>query len=89
MASAHAVANGGGEGQAFANPGETAYAFSSALPDRAYAENLIDGAGADALLGPRDVVMGTGVLGANLPPTPLPPAGEGSRPSSLKLVSFI
>jgi hypothetical protein len=57
----------GGSGQAFANPGETAYAFSTALPDKAHATTLIGGAGdgASALLGPRDAVFGTAILGAN------------------------
>ena len=60
----------GGAGQAFANPGQTAYAFSTALPDKAYATTLIGGAGhvASALLGPRDVVFGTAILGANYAP---------------------
>jgi hypothetical protein len=57
----------GGSGQAFVNPGQTAYAFSTALPDKAYAATLIDGASnvAGVLLGPRDVVFGTAILGAN------------------------
>jgi hypothetical protein len=33
-ATTNAIAQGGGSGQAFVNPGETAYAFSTALPDR-------------------------------------------------------
>jgi hypothetical protein len=54
-------------GQAFANPGQTAYAFSTALPANAYSATLIDGAHnvAGALLGPRDAVFGTAILGAN------------------------
>ena len=69
MASTHAIAQGG-SGQAFANPGESAYAFSSGLPDKAYATTLIDGASnvASALLGPRDAVFGTAMLGANYAP---------------------
>ena len=53
----------GGSGQAFANPGETAYAFSTALPDKAYATSLIDGAGnvSSALLEPRDLLFGTAI----------------------------
>jgi hypothetical protein len=49
----------GGSGQAFVNPGQSAYAFSTALPDKAYATSLNDGADtvADALLGPRDKVF--------------------------------
>jgi PEP-CTERM motif len=60
----------GGAGQAFANPDQTAYAFSTGLPDKAYSATLIDGAGnvADALLGPRDMVFGTAILGANYAP---------------------
>jgi hypothetical protein len=57
----------GGFGQAFVNPGQTAYALSTALPDKAYATTLIGGANhvASALLGPRDAVFGTAILGAN------------------------
>src|SRR3984885_2867270 len=56
-----------GAGQAFANPDQTANAFSTALPDKAYSATLIDGARnvAGALLGPRDMVFGTAILGAN------------------------
>jgi hypothetical protein len=66
-ATTNAIAEGGGSGQAFSNPGQTAYAFSTALPDKAYSAALIDGAHnvASALLGPRDVVFGTAILGAN------------------------
>jgi PEP-CTERM motif len=66
-ATTNAIAQGGGSGQAFANPGQTAYAFSTALPDKAYSATLIDGAHdvAGALLGPRDVVFGAAVVGAN------------------------
>ena len=65
-ATTNAIAQGGA-GQAFVNPGQTAYAFSTALPDKAYATTLIDGASnvAGALLGPRDAVFGTAILGAN------------------------
>jgi hypothetical protein len=65
-ATTNAVAQGG-SGQAFANPGQTAYAFSTALPNKAYAATLIGGASnvASALLGPRDQVFGTAILGAN------------------------
>ena len=43
------------------------YAVSAALPDKAYAATLIDGATnvADALLGPHDKVFGTAILEAN------------------------
>ena len=65
-ATSNAIAQGG-SGQAFVNPGQTAYAFSTALPDKAYAATLIGGAShvASALLGPRDQVFGTAILGAN------------------------
>jgi hypothetical protein len=63
----NAIAQGGGSGQAFVNPGQTAYAFSTAIPDKAYSATLIDGVSnvAGALLGPRDMVFGTSILGAN------------------------
>ena len=65
-ATTNAIAQGG-SGQAFVNPGQTAYAFSTALPDKAYSATLIDGAHnvAGALSGPRDMVFGTAILGAN------------------------
>jgi hypothetical protein len=55
----------GGSGQAFLNPGQTAYAFSTASPITPYAATLIGGAShvASALLGPRDAVFGTAILG--------------------------
>ncbi|MGC2784524.1 MAG: PEP-CTERM sorting domain-containing protein [Roseiarcus sp.] len=57
----------GGSGQAFVNPGQTAYAFSTALPDKAYATTLIGGAGAvaSAFLGPGETIFGTAILGAD------------------------
>jgi hypothetical protein len=66
MATTNAIAQGG-FGQAFANPSATAYAFSTGLPDKAYATTLIDGASkvASALLGPQDAVFGTAIPGAN------------------------
>jgi hypothetical protein len=66
-AKTNAIVQGGDSGQAFVNSGQTAYAFSTALPDKAYSAKLIDGANnvASALLGPRDVVFGTAILGAN------------------------
>jgi hypothetical protein len=68
-ATSNAIAQGG-SGQAFVNPGQTAYAFSTALPDKAYATTLIGRAShvASALLGPRDQVFGTAILGANYAP---------------------
>ena len=65
-ATTNAIAQGG-SGQTFVNPGQTAYALSTALPDKAYATSLIGGASdvASALLGPRDQVFGTAILGAN------------------------
>ena len=43
------------------------FAFAVGLPDKAHATSLIDGAGnvADAILGPRDAVFGTAILGTN------------------------
>lgn len=66
-ATTNAIAQAGGAGQTFANPGQTAYAFSNALPNKVYAATLIGGASdvAEALLGPRGVVLGTAILGAN------------------------
>ena len=60
----------GGAGQALVNPAQSAYAFSTALPDKAYAATLIDGAShvGDALLGPGDAMFGTAILGANYAP---------------------
>ncbi len=68
-ATTNAIAQGGA-GQAFVNPGETAYAFSTAAPDKAYAATLIDGAShvESALLGPRDAVFGTAIMGASYAP---------------------
>jgi hypothetical protein len=56
----------GGSGQTSVNSDLVAYAFSTGLPDKAYAATLIDGASnvADALLGPRDKVFGTAILGS-------------------------
>jgi hypothetical protein len=56
----------GGSGQTFVNPGQTAYAFSTALPQKAYSATLIGDAHnvAAALLGPRDAIFGTAILGA-------------------------
>jgi hypothetical protein len=53
-----------GFGQAFANPGQTAYALSTALPNEAYAATLIGSASdvASALLGPRDAIFGAAIL---------------------------
>jgi PEP-CTERM motif len=55
----------GGDGQPVDDAVDDADAFSTILPDRAYAATLIDGASnvADALLGPRDKVFGTAILG--------------------------
>ena len=70
-ATTNAIAQAGGSGQTFVNPGQTAYAFSSALPDKAYSAILIDGATnvAGALLGQRDMVFGTRAWGQPTPPT--------------------
>ena len=66
-ATSNAIAQAGGAGQAFANPGQTAYAFSVGAPDRAYSTTLIGSASqvADALLGPREAIFGAAILGAN------------------------
>jgi PEP-CTERM motif len=56
----------GGSGQPVPNDlFQTTFAFSTALPDKAYAATLIDGASnvADALLGPDDRVFGIAILG--------------------------
>jgi PEP-CTERM motif len=56
----------GGSGQPVPdNLFDTTYAFSTALPDKTYAATLIDGATnvANALLGSRDKVLGTAILG--------------------------
>jgi hypothetical protein len=56
----------GGSGQPVPNDlFQTTFAFSTALPDKAYAATLIGAASnvADALLGPRDKVFGTAILG--------------------------
>jgi PEP-CTERM motif len=65
-ATTNAIAQAGGSGQSVPNTFDTADAFSTALPDKAYATALIDGATnvADALLGPRDEVFGTAILGS-------------------------
>ena len=69
-ATTNAIAQAGGSGQAFSNPGQTAYAFAVGAPGKAYATSLIGSAGAvaDALLGPRDAVFGAAILGANYAP---------------------
>ena len=67
-ATTDAIAQAGEDGQAFSNPGQTAYAFSVGAPDKAYATSLIEGAGAEAVadkLGPRDAIFGAAILGAN------------------------
>ena len=69
-ATTNAIAQAGGSGQAFANPGQTAYASAVGASDKAYATALIGGAGnvADAMLGPRDKLFGSAILGANYAP---------------------
>ena len=66
-ATTNAIAQAGGAGQAFANPGQTAYAFTVGDPDKAYTTMLIGTSSevADALLGPRDMIFGAAILGAN------------------------
>jgi hypothetical protein len=83
VASTNAIAQGG-SGQVFANPGQTAYVFSTALPDKAYATTLIGGAShvPSALLGPRDAVLGTAILGANYAPDGAGESGSYSASST-------
>ena len=66
-ATTNAIAQAGGAGQAFDNPGQTAYAFTVGDPDKAYTTTLIGTSSqvAGALLGPRDIVLGAAILGAN------------------------
>jgi hypothetical protein len=66
-ATADAVAQAGGAGQAFVKPDDSAYAFSTVLPDKAEAATLIGGAinVASAFLGPGDTIFGTAILGAD------------------------
>ena len=54
----------GGAGQTFDKSRQTDDAFSTALPDKAYAATLIDGASnvVSALLGSRDKIFGTAIL---------------------------
>jgi hypothetical protein len=61
--STEAIAQGG-SGQSPVNPGQSAFVFSSALPNIAYATALIGSANnvTDALLGPDDVIFGTANL---------------------------
>ena len=72
IATTNAIAQGG-DGQMLVNPGQSAYAFATALPSKSYSSALIGGASmvAGALLGPGEVVLGTSILGANL-------SGDGS-----------
>jgi len=69
-ATTNAIAQGGGAGQAFSNPGQTAYAMATGLPGKAYLTTLVGGTGnvATALLGPGDVVFGSAIMGANYAP---------------------
>jgi hypothetical protein len=55
----------GGSGQSPDNPGLSGFAFSTALPNAAYATSLIGSASnvADALLGPDATIFGTAILG--------------------------
>ena len=67
MATTNATAQGGGAGPLLGDPGQTAYATAIGLPSKAYLTTQIGGAGnvATALLGPRDVVFGSAIMGAN------------------------
>jgi hypothetical protein len=66
-ATTNAIAQGGGAGEPFSNPGQTAYSMATGLPGEAYLTTLAGGAGnvATALLGSRDVVFGSSIMGAN------------------------
>jgi hypothetical protein len=68
-----AIVQAGAGGQMLVNPGQSAYAFATALPATAYSTALIGGASnvAGTPLGAHDVVFGTSILGANL-------SGDGS-----------
>jgi PEP-CTERM motif len=72
-ATTNAIVQAGDGGQMLVNPGQSAYAFANALPAKSYSTALIGGAStvAGALLGSRDAVFGTSILGANL-------SGDGS-----------
>ena len=72
-ATTNAIVQAGDGGQMLVNPGQSAYAFATALPAKSYSTALIGGASAVAgtLLGSRDAVFGTSILGANL-------SGDGS-----------
>ena len=86
-ATTKAIAQAGGSGQAFANPGQTAYSMAVGIPDKAYATTLVGGAGnvAGALLGPRDEVFGTAIMGANYAPDG---AGESHTYSAAATFDF-
>lgn len=62
--STEAIAQGG-LGQSAVNPEQSAFVFSTALPNTAYATTLIGSANnvADALLGSDDKIFGTAILG--------------------------
>src|SRR5947209_6253821 len=66
-ATTNAIAEAGAAGQTFANPGQTAYVFSAGSPDKSYVAGLVGSATdvAGALLGTRDKVFGTAILGGN------------------------
>jgi hypothetical protein len=70
VATANAVAQVGGSGQSFVTPDNSAYAFSTVLPDKADVATLIGGGSnvASAFLGPRDIVFGTAILDINYSP---------------------
>jgi hypothetical protein len=64
-ATVEAIAQVGGSGPTALDPDLFTGAISIALPDKAYATTLIDGASnvADALLGPGDEIFGASILG--------------------------
>jgi hypothetical protein len=67
VATANAFAQAGGADESFVTPDNSAYAFSTVLPNKADVATLIGGASnvASAFLGPRDMVFGTAILGNN------------------------
>ena len=84
-ATTNAIAQAGGAGQAFANPGQTAYAFTLGDPDKAYTATLIGGESniAGALLGP---ILGAAILGANYAPDG---GGESDVYTATSTIEFV
>jgi hypothetical protein len=66
-ATTNAIAQAGGSGQSFINPGQTAYALAVGLPDKGYVTTLVGDASnvTDAFQAPGDRVFGAVILGGN------------------------